>query len=157
MLKTCYIITLQILTEVLQCADGDTKLDEDGIPYLFWDDVWSPICGHYFWNNQDGAKAFCKKLGFTGGVISEKNIQYKEDAIQVGKCNSGETIDSCKAQKNLYTNTESCEAGYLYDGKHIGLTISCNGHTAGSEIHSCTGKIHNEKYMIKLQYIFALS
>merc|ERR1712110_962745 len=30
------------------CQDGDVKLRTDGTPFLFKDDRWFPICGHYF-------------------------------------------------------------------------------------------------------------
>ena len=150
-LKAYDIITFLILTE--KCANGDAKLDANSIPFLFWDGNWSSICGHWFWDNQHGVEAFCQKLGFKGGMFSKKNIPYKDDAIQVGKCSSEETIDSCTAAQNPYTKTGWCQAGYLYDGKHIGFTISCDGHTAGSEIQSCWGKIYNEtKNKMKLQY-----
>ena len=61
----------------------------------------------------------------------------------MGKCKFGETLDSCSASHNYYNKPESCEASKIYDGKHIGITISCSGHTAGSEIQSCSGKKHN--------------
>lgn len=88
-------------------------MDLDGIPYLFWDGKLSPICGHNFWDNQNGAKAFCQELGFNGGKFHRQSGRYSEDAFEVGKCRSGETIDSCTGGFNKYKTTERCKAGCL--------------------------------------------
>ena len=53
-------ITILKDNDITACSDGDVKLEADGTPLIFWDKVWSPICGHYFWDNQYGAKKFCQ-------------------------------------------------------------------------------------------------
>ena len=35
------------------------------------DGKWRPICGHWFWDNNYGAKAFCKRLGYESGEFSD--------------------------------------------------------------------------------------
>ena len=114
---------------------GDIKLGTDGIPYLFWNANWSPICGHFFWNNQEGAKAFCEKLGFTGGTHT-RGGSYSEDAIEIGTCQAGEAVDSCTGAANHYQNTNWCQAG-----NEVKLTISCDGNALGSEKKTCGGKM----------------
>ena len=31
------------------------------------DGKWTPICGHWFWDNNYGARLFCKQLGYNNG------------------------------------------------------------------------------------------
>ena len=119
-----------------ECATGNVKLGSDGIPYLFWGEKWSPICGHWFWNDHEGAKAFCKELGFSGGEVKRMRATYTEDAVAVGLCKSGEAIGSCTGKYNHYTTTSACKMG-----KRTKITISCDGHTQGTEKDSCTGII----------------
>jgi len=78
-------------------------LAADGTPYLFWDDKWYPICGHYFWNDNHGVDAFCRELGFSSGTRRISNSNYGEDAIKIGSCKAGEDIASCTGNK---TSTE---------------------------------------------------
>ena len=126
------------------CVNGSAKLDADGIPYLFWAGKWSPICGHWFWDNQEGAKAFCRKLGYSNGALKipktgKQNEKYEIDAIEVGRCNVDEAIDSCTAKNNHYMNTENCKAT-----SHVKIIITCSGHSSGIRKTSCTGKMRME-------------
>ena len=51
-------------------------------PLIFWNDIWSPICGHHFWNNHEGASKFCQKLGCNfGGKVSPLLGNYTNDEI----------------------------------------------------------------------------
>ena len=120
------------------CVDGSAKLGADGIPYLFWGGKWSPICGHWFWDNQEGAKAFCRELGYPDGKLQRPLFiekVYEIDAIEVGRCGRNEDIDSCTAGHNYYRNTPDCKAG-----SRTKITITCSGLFPGSEKASCTGK-----------------
>jgi len=114
-----------------ECAEGNAKLDADNVPYLFYGGKWSPICGHCFWDNQDGAKAFCQELGYSNGRFN-RGGRYDQDAIEVGKCRSGESINSCSSGCNQYKNT-----GWCKKGNGVKITISCEGHTKGTEKDSC--------------------
>ena len=117
------------------CVDGNARLDSDGVPYFFWGGEWSPICGHYFWDNQEGAKAFCQELGFQGGKFNRANSAYSQDAIEIGKCAAGQTIDSCTSGSNQYKLTGWCKAGHT-----VKITIACEGNKEGSAVSSCKGK-----------------
>ena len=33
-------------------------------PEIWHENEWYPICGHYFWDSDDGVTIFCKRLGF---------------------------------------------------------------------------------------------
>lgn len=68
---------------------------------------WYPICGHFFWDNNNGAKEACRLAGFTDGQLGadrggwESNVREDftspvfEDAIPVGTCGYHETLDLC--------------------------------------------------------------
>ena len=119
------------------CPIRNAKLGADGIPYLYRMNNWRPICGHGFWDSPEGAKAFCRELGFSGGEFTKMDASYSENAIRVGKCRPGESIGSCTGGGNYYDQfISSCNAG-----KNVKITISCDGHTPGSEIISCIGNI----------------
>ena len=51
------------------CSSGDVRLLDDGTPEYYLNGDWYPICGHYFWDNDHGATAFCRKLGSTSGLL----------------------------------------------------------------------------------------
>ena len=68
--------------------------------------------------------------------MKRTNTAYTEDAIAVGQCKSGEAISSCTGNYNHYKTTNECKAG-----QKAKITISCDGHTQGSEIDSCAGYI----------------
>ena len=117
------------------CPLRNAKLGADGVPYLFRLGDWRPICGHGFWDSQDGAKAFCRELGFSGGEFTKMDASYGKHAIRVGKCGPGESIGSCGGAKRYKL------VGTCMSGKDVKVTISCDGHTPGSEIISCIGNI----------------
>ena len=87
-----------------------------------------------------------------GGSVKRENSAYDEDAIEVGTCNSGETIDSCTAASNKYARTDWCKAG-----QNMKITISCDGHTTSTEAQSCAGIFWAKKQtvivVIKLEFI----
>ena len=121
----------------MNCANGNAKLAADGTPYLFWDDKWYPICGHYFWNDNHGVDAFCRELGFSSGTKRISNSNYGEDAIKIGSCKAGEDIASCTGEQNFYRVDSDCRPG---TGNNA-FTITCAGNPEGTEKNSCTGKI----------------
>ena len=129
------------------CKDGDVSLGSDGSPYIFWNGDWSPICGHWFWNDQNGAKSFCKKLGFPDGSLNKEKSEYGEDAIEIGVCRPGEMIHSCTGGSNEYKKTGWCQAGNA-----VKMTISCVGNTQDSTQSSCEGKmrLYFEMYSSKI-------
>ena len=119
-------------------TDGCVRLKKDGTSYLFWEGSWSPICSHWFWDNNNGASDFCRKLGFSGGIIKDRKKvigPYNEDAIQIGRCSAGEAIESCTGFMNDYKKTSRCSAG-----NPVKIVISCDGNTKNVQQEVCPGK-----------------
>merc|ERR1740129_2349252 len=67
------------------CKDWDVKLD--GVtPEVYKSGMWHPICGHYFWDNNNGVETFCKMLGGSGGTIHGRRGTYSTDAMFIPQC-----------------------------------------------------------------------
>ena len=45
-----------------------------------------PICGHCFWDNDNGASLVCQELGFDNGSVEATRDAYNVDAMPVGHC-----------------------------------------------------------------------
>ena len=115
-----------------QCNVGDVKLEKDGTPMLFWKEKWSPICGHYFWDNQHGATTFCKKLGYSSGQQERANTNYDEISIIIGTCQQDQDLAECNDLRNNLAS--------IYWGKGgPAIRITCEGHTSGTALSSCGG------------------
>ena len=91
------------------CSNGDVKFNSDSSPMIFWNDTWSPICGHHFWNDHNGATKFCEQLGcFFGGTVAplfgyenyNGNVSYIVSAIQVGRCLKDDVWGECSGGCN---------------------------------------------------------
>ena len=104
----------------------------------------SPICGHYFWNNQNGAKSFCQKLGYIGGTQIGLGLgkTYSEDAIRVGGCKPGEDLESCSSKCNDKELGNVNEAGCksCAAGRPVKISITCEGHIQNTKASTCRGK-----------------
>ena len=80
------------------------------IPMIFWNNSWSPICGHHFWNDNNSATKFCEQLGcFFGGTVSpflgnyqtpNGNVSYNQDALLVGRCHKDDAWGRCSGGCN---------------------------------------------------------
>ena len=106
------------------CEDGDVKLENDGSPFIFLDDKWSPICGHWFWDNNNGAKAFCKKLGYPSGTLQKIRRRYSKDALRVGRCREGEDLMACTWGCNEYETGVGCASCSKSDAQSISITCT---------------------------------
>ena len=90
-------------------------------PYYFYQGKFRPICGHWFWNNNDGATSFCKKLGnYESGTVSLLRKTYDEDAINIGECQPNDDIMKCKGGFNSYDLHEKCKTGHK-----VSIGINC--------------------------------
>ena len=129
---------------------------------MFSNLMWSPICGHYFWDNDNGATLFCKKLGFENGTVLPKKHQdpkkhptprrerfsYSQDAFRVGKCSSGDPlITRCSDGCNDYVTGGRCidnEEANCDQGQKVGIKITCRGNDGSYPtpiISSCKSKL----------------
>eukprot|EP00928_Gymnodinium_smaydae_P025510 TRINITY_DN20291_c0_g2_i1.p1 TRINITY_DN20291_c0_g2~~TRINITY_DN20291_c0_g2_i1.p1 ORF type:complete len:421 (-),score=84.88 TRINITY_DN20291_c0_g2_i1:51-1313(-) len=114
------------------CSDFDVALGAQGTPYLFHSGQFRPICGHFFWNNNNGASIFCKQLGFSGGVAESAHGDYPEPPVFIQTCDSvdGPTLESCPYPSGaLHHPAGMCEA-LTGQGK---AKITCTGNSKRSE------------------------
>ena len=121
-------------------------------PEVWWEGTdpnevpgWYPICGHYFWDNNDGAIIACQALlGGSGCTSGNRHVptpyeSHTTDAIYVGKCNYGDPgLWACSGSGG-YNSWDSfqgpdgnCRAGQG-GGSGNRIQITCNsGCTAPS-------------------------
>ena len=131
------------------CNVGDVKLEKDGTPMLFWKEKWSPICGHYFWDNQHGANTFCKKLGYLSGKqerANRANKKYGEESIQIGRCNKDVDLTECTKKKT-----------YCGAKDKVAIRITCADPTSDTVSSSCGGISQitkDELHTILVIYLF---
>ena len=86
-----------------RCIDGDVKL-ESSIPMIHWNGMWSQICGHYFWDNDNGVYEFCRMLGFDDydHYYPKRNQKSQKLSFWIGKCKDGE-FPYCSGRCNKRT------------------------------------------------------
>ena len=72
--------------------DGAVRLQNCKDPEIFWNGKWAPICGHFFWDNNNGAKLFCQKMGLLNGKVKGQGSQslLTDDAIRIGGCSDSD-------------------------------------------------------------------
>ena len=111
---------------------GETVALEGKQPKICYDGRLVPICGHFFWRNNFGARLFCQMLGRDGGVILPRpGISLAEDAYYVGECSSTDThFNSCSAGMNMRT----------LGGLSSLYKDSCSKHSKALVHLSCIGK-----------------
>ena len=116
------------LTHLFQgCFDGDLKLD-GSTPMIYWNERWSPICGHHFWDNDIGASLFCQQLGFGSGKIKQKYLTLPSDGLWVGGCRDGDKWLQCSNPKcNQLKIGGQCNdsPGYCDKGVKAAFSIEC--------------------------------
>ena len=49
-------------TKLSDDENGSVRLVGQKFPEVFWDGIWTPICGYWFWNNDNGADLFCFRI-----------------------------------------------------------------------------------------------
>ena len=99
---------------------GDNEIAE-----FFINGAWTPICAHWFWNNENGAKLFCQELGFPSGTIGD-TLTLPSDAVRIGQCELGDVWPDCSGGCNDHsiggTSCSNCQSG-----ASSGITINCHG------------------------------
>ena len=130
------------VNNILDCMNGDVKIDEDDVPMIYWIDSWVPICGHYFWNNQIGANKFCQKMGYHYGVVSGKGqeVFYTMDSFKLGQCDSDDAWLQCGGGCNDNSIGGKCADDINIDcsaGQPVKINITCEG--TSSKTTSCEG------------------
>ena len=113
---------------IIDCGDGDLKLEEDGTPMFFWDEEWWPIVGHFFWDNQNGAKTFCKKLGLSGGKLERTKEKYSEKSIIIGNCKKDQDLIDCTPGEKRFWGKGG-----------PAIRIACEGDRSDTALSTCGG------------------
>jgi hypothetical protein len=108
---------------------GSVRLVKEKFPEVFLNGIWTPICGHWFWNNDHGADLFCQKLDskyVSGTVIKRKDIKLRQDGIQIGECKIDDSsLDSCTGGCNdLETGNGHCAKCGV--GQSAAVNIKCH-------------------------------
>ena len=88
-------------------------------------DKYYPICGHHFWDNDDGATTVCKALGFSRGARWATEDKYDVDAMPVGKCKAGEPLTKCTGGGNEWGDLNGLH-GWCKKGNTIGVKVICD-------------------------------
>merc|ERR1711962_416496 len=109
---------------------------ENNIPYVKRSRKWVPICGHYFWDNNNGATLFCEQLGFPEGKIiggtygTGDRYTLQKDALKIGKCTNGDSWLSCTDGCNDLGVGGRCPLGDgpCSKGDRSGVKIECRGY-----------------------------
>ena len=110
------------------CKTDDVWLEEDGTPLVFWNRKWSPICGHGFWDNDNGATAFCNKLGYKSGTVNRIESSYSIARLRIGRCHTSEDLAAC----NRRTNQDN---KYCHPQDTAAISITCG--QQGDKYSSC--------------------
>ena len=146
-----HLLQLALLGPRTRCKNGDVRtvtIDDARTPTLahtkttpefFYSGEWHPICGHYFWDNENGAATLCRKLGFDAGKLVAKGLQFSQDAIPVGKCEANQALTSCKlGDYKRQPVPEPCARG-----KPAGVAMQCSGGSKQRTASCITGVYRN--------------
>jgi len=108
---------------------GSVRLVEEKFPEVFWNGVWTPICGHWFWNNDYGADLFCQKLDpkyVSGTVIKRRDVKLRQNGIQIGECkiNDNSLLACTGGCNDLKTGNGHCAKCGI--GQKAAINIKCH-------------------------------
>ena len=108
---------------------GDVTVDDPFVPEVCYDnenDLWAPICGHWFCDNDNGANTICKTLGFAAGHTGpeRKKILLDSYAMPVGRCNADQTLGTCDGGGNHWMDLQRDECKPLHK---VGVQVVCTG------------------------------
>merc|ERR1711871_1203115 len=125
---SCEAVFADSLSSVRTVEKGPLKANKNyDIEIMGPDGAWRPICGHWFWDDDIGATAVCKALGFGGlsestvGTVTKTKNPLPFQAERVGQCKAGERLSECSAGGNKWGEyTSGCGPG-----KEVGVQVSC--------------------------------
>lgn len=101
---------------------------------------WHTVCGHWFWNDDNGAATACKKLGYpNGGKIHRMSGQTlnNNDPIYIGACKPGEAIGQCTAGYNSGCGQNAIDCAECSRGTDAVIEIECLGSRQGEKDSFC--------------------
>jgi len=100
-------------------------------PWVSYQSVWNPICGHYFWDNNHGATIVCQMLGFGSGIRYRDLQRFTVDANPVGRCSADGTLLDGRGHLNTFGDF-GVRHGVCLAGEGIGVQVSCSGAGTGT-------------------------
>ena len=118
-------------------AEGTARLNDNDIAEIYHNGKWVPICGHWFWNDNNGATLFCQQLGYEIGILKQDSIKRQvplsADSFRIGACEADDIWPQCtggyctgESSKNRFTIGDDicsdCQSGSM-----AGLKIECSG------------------------------
>jgi hypothetical protein len=108
-------------------AEGSYAMgDIPFVPEIYYEGTHYPICSHGFANNNEGAAEVCRALGYSnGGRVRTTNAVLTRDAMPVGQCGPGESVDSCSAGENAFGQLEDRD-GRCKAGMPVGVEVICD-------------------------------
>ena len=95
------------------------------VPEVLYQGKYYPICGHYFWDNDNGATIVCKLLGFESGSYKSTRVKYDVDSMPVGDCKPGEELIKCTGGGNAWGNFDYRD-GWCKKGTKVGVKVTCD-------------------------------
>ena len=108
-------------------AQGGKKVEAGKafVPEVLFEKKYFPICGHFFWDNDNGATAVCKLLGFKSGKRGKTSAAFDVDAMPVGDCKPGEPLTKCTGGGNGWGQLDY-RNGWCKKGTKVGVTVTCS-------------------------------
>jgi hypothetical protein len=112
------------------CTDFAVWLN-NGTPEMYSGGAFAPICGYWFWDDNNGASSFCQELGYTGGTLTKTRGKYFVKSVFVQRCASPSepSLQSCteggwfpSGTMNAAKGADSCNAG-----QPVSITMTCTG------------------------------
>ena len=108
---------------------SQVRLNNDEIAEIYQHGKWIPICGHWFWGNNNGATLFCQQLGYFSGIVKEESIAGQvplpDDGFRIGECKTNDIWGQCTGGCNDHTiggtHCSDCRSGAM-----AGLRIECS-------------------------------
>ena len=123
-------VTLYITTNFYSNADySHVRLNNDEVAEIYQNEKWIPICGNWFWNNNNGATLFCQQLGYKFGIVKQESITRQvplpDDGFRIGECKADDIWSQCTGGCNDY-NIGGNRCGDCRSGTMAGLKIECS-------------------------------
>ena len=118
--KKHIVLIKEYISELLNansCLPDSVRFKDNRFPEVFLNGIWSPICGHWFWDNYYGAGLFCQKLTSnvhsTGKVIRRTDKPLESDGIKIGTCLIDDQWGTCSGGNNDHETGQDpgCAAG----------------------------------------------
>ena len=119
------------LTEPRRPPSADTSLKLSSYPVgrllILVGGAWRPVCGRRFWDNEYGADAACRAMGYSSGRISRNPYEYvDEPAVWVGRCKPHQLPGSCSDDWHIHCGRNSVGGCSCKAGDSVAFDVHCD-------------------------------